>query len=110
MLNSFNDLLIQCFSERHASLVAHYLKARRPHCHHPDYGNWLGQPFLGQILPKAIVWLIDVNSRRSQTDLSHAKQKHGQHTTPVSHDERDAFLRKAPIAWAELITEWRKIL
>ncbi|MCA9640579.1 MAG: hypothetical protein KC492_07775 [Myxococcales bacterium] len=113
MLDTFNEVLVQRFSQRHPALVAAYKAAAhtRPH---PDYGAWLGQPHPAAVLPRSIVWFRRVHDARVKADLAHAKMKsgamRGRPTRPISHKQADSILRGAQGGWAELLREWRAIL
>ena len=56
---------------------------------HPDFGNWLTNPALPTLLPKATPWLQDVPQARITADLAHAKTKKGHRTRPPSYAKRD---------------------
>lgn len=113
MLDTFNELLLQCFSQKHKQLTSHYSKAagNKPH---PDLGAWLDDPKLATALPKGIQWFKELHSNRVKADLAHAKMKGGKRkgkpTKPISYKKADNLIKRAKIAWAELILEWRKII
>ena len=106
-------MLLQCFSRKHKQLTSHYFKAagNKPH---PDLGAWLDNPKLVMALPKGIQWFKGVHSNRVKGDLAHAKVKgikrKGKPTKPISYKKTDNLIKRAKIAWAELILEWKKIL
>lgn len=109
MLDTFNELLIQRLSARHAASSTAFAKAAGGKAH-PDLGNWLHNPALAALLPKGIKWYQDVHRARAEGELAHAKTKKGVYTKPLSFSARDRLLRGANVAWAELIIEWKKIL
>lgn len=113
MLDTFNEVLLQAFSTKHPKLNAAYRLAagRDPH---PDYGAWLWNPALKNILPKGIGWFRWVHKTRVGAQLAHATHrggpKKGQPTRPVSTGTATRVFKSAPIAYAELINEWKVIL
>jgi hypothetical protein len=113
MLDTFNEVLLQCFSRKHKQLTSQYSKAagNKPH---PDFGNWLNHSQLAMVLPKGIQWFQEVHNNRVKADLAHAKIKggktKGKPTKPISYEKADKIVKRAKIAWAELISEWKKIL
>jgi len=78
----------------------------------PDYGQWLYyKNTLATVLPRCTTWLQGVHKARVKVDLAHAKdQKTGVHTRPIEFDQAERLLRRAQLAWADLIREWIKIL
>ena len=110
ILDTFNEVLVQNFSRRHASLKAPFARATSANSAHPDYGNWLNHPALATTLPKSIIWLKDVHDTRVKAYLAHAKSKKGKSTRQVSYRKKDQLQRSAQAGWAELIREWKKIL
>ncbi len=113
MLDTFNEVLFQCFSRKHKQLTSHYSKAAGNKLH-PDLGNWLNHPQLAMVLPKGIQWFKEVHNDRVKADLAHAKMKggkaNGKSTKPISYKKADNLIKRAKTAWAELISEWKKIL
>jgi hypothetical protein len=109
MLDTFNELLIQNFSRRHPGTATAFRKATGGK-HHPDIGNWLNNPALATLLPKGRAWFKEVHDVRVKTDLAHAKSKKGARTKPVSYARRDQLKRRAQMAGAELLKEWKSIL
>ena len=113
MLDTFNEVLLQAFSMAHFSMASAYVAAagKKPH---PDLGNWLNHPSLASVLPYGIKWFKNVHNTRRGADLAHAKlmggRKKGISTKPVTFEEADMLMKKAPAAWAELLQEWKKIL
>lgn len=112
ILDTFNESLIQAFSTRHPSLNAPYAACIKKGKAVPDYGRWLyeGNALLG-ILPRGTPWFRDVHKLRVKVDLAHAKdQKTGVHTRAITFKEADTLLKRAQLAWAELIRAWISIL
>ena len=111
-LDTFNELLLQNFSQAHAKLSLPYRTAAGGHPH-PDYGRWLTNPVLAAVLPKGVVEFRAIHQARVGADLSHAKSRggkgKGKPTLPVSHKDADDLARKVRVAWAELIMEWSKL-
>ena len=110
ILDTFNEVLVQNFSARHASLATAFATATPVNSTHPDYGNWLYNGAFVRALPRAASWLQQVHSPRVAADLAHAKSKKGKRTSPVKYSQRDQLARKAQAAWAELIREWKAVL
>jgi hypothetical protein len=111
LLDTFNELLLQNLSSRHPALKVAYSKAIRPPAKIPDLGNWLRNPTLTALLPKASKWFLDIHDARVKGELAHAKAKtSGKATRPISFAQADKLLRGAQAAWAEMIIEWRTIL
>lgn len=112
MLDTFNEALIQAFSKKHSCLSAAYAKAANKGLH-PNIGNWLDNPALSAVLPKGICWFKEVHNTRVGADMAHAKQSKrnkGAATKAVPYDKADSLMKKAQVAWAELINEWNRIL
>ncbi len=113
MLDTFNEVLIQRFSQKNPALVAAYAAAagKNPH---PDLGNWIRHPKMAGVLPSGIAWFTRVHEARVKADLAHAKMKsgamRGRPTRAISHKTADALWRSAQRAWAELLREWKKVL
>src|ERR1700730_2811336 len=109
MLDTFNELLLQNFSRKHPSTATAFRKATggKPH---PNIGTWLNNPALATALPQGQAWFKEVHDVRVKTDLAHAKSKKGVRTKPVSYMRRDQLKRRAQMAWAELLKEWKSIL
>jgi hypothetical protein len=110
MLDTFNEVLIQNFSRRHALLAAAFASATPPGSSHPDYGNWLKHPKVATFLPRSIAWLQSVHDTRVKADLAHAKSKKGKSTRPISYGARNKIRREAQAAWAELIRVWKTVV
>jgi len=113
ILDTFNEVLVQAFSQKHPLVSAPYRRAAG-HALHPDFGNWLNHPDLAGILPKGIQWFREVHKTRVEADLAHAKIKKGKKkgvpTKPVTFKKAEALMRQAKMAWAELIIEWKNFL
>jgi hypothetical protein len=110
MLDTFNELLLYCFSRRHPGLLARFRQLSGRNLH-PDLGTWVNEPALASVLPKNIQWWRDVHSTRVKADLAHAKaKKTGVRTRPVDFKKADTLWKRAQGAWAELINEWVKFL
>jgi hypothetical protein len=113
LLDTFNDALIQSFSESHPLLKADFRKAARGKSH-PDFGAWLRDPALGSVLPLAVPWLKDLHSARSSSTYAHARisrgPKKGRFTRPVPYWKAVELVRAGKTAYSELIFEWQKIL
>jgi hypothetical protein len=113
MLDTLNEVLLQAFSRKHWSLVSAYSKAASK-APHPNFGNWVNHPLLATVLPNGSNWFRHVHNTRVGADLAHAKRKgggkKGASTKPVTFGKADTLMKKAPAAWAELITEWKKSL
>lgn len=110
ILDTFNEVLIQNFSRKHATLSAAYVKATRAGKANPDFGAWLNQLDLDAVIPNTRAWMLNVHNARVKADLSHAKSSRGKRTKPIAYDERDNLAKRAQLAWAELIREWKLIL
>lgn len=110
MLDTFNEVLLYAMSRKHPSLRARF-KVLSGRNQQPDIGAWLNEPQLAAVLPKQIKWWQDVHRARVGADLAHAKaKKTGQRTHPVSFHAADGLWKRAQVAWAELLKEWKKIL
>jgi hypothetical protein len=111
MLDTFNELLIQCFSQAHPNLTVHYAKAagKNPH---PDFGAWLRHSALLKVLHTSAPWFQKVHEVRVRADLAHAKSKGGHHrgrpTRPVSFSEATRLLNGAIAPWRELVRSWAR--
>ena len=111
MLDTFNEALLQVFSRSHLTLAGPYTKAIPHKKPHPDYGAWLNQKDLEKVLVKHTQWYRDVHKARVECDLAHVKAKAtGAHTRPISYDDARKIMKQAQFAWAELISEWKKIV
>jgi len=111
LLDTFNELLIQNFSANHPTLEAAYAAATPPRAKVPDLGNWLNNATFVSRLPKASIWFRAVHHARVEGELAHAKaKKTGRPTRPISYRQAEKLMRGAQSAWAEIISEWRKIL
>lgn len=108
-LDTFNEILIQKFSQKHPALKKVYKKAAGRKIH-PDLGLWLRDPSLGLVLPKGINWFLRVHDTRVKSDIAHAKTRKGLPTKPVPRKEADDIMGKSIQPLAELIGEWRKVL
>jgi hypothetical protein len=113
MLDTFNEILTQNFSVNHPALTSQYLAAAGKHAQ-PEWGNWLGQPFLSSVLATAAPWFKAVHDTRIGNELAHAKQKKGsaggKPTKPIRFAEMERLMRPGPAAWADLMREWKQIL
>lgn len=111
MLDTFNELLIQCFSRRHPSLASAYSRSagRRPH---PGYGAWLNHPALGTVLRVGTPWFQKVHDARVQGDLAHAKGRagryRGKHTRAISFRKAEQLQLGAVVPWRELVGAWAR--
>jgi hypothetical protein len=110
MTDTFNEVLLQGFSTNHPGTAAAYGRATPRGKHHPDLGNWVNNPSVAAVLPKAVPWFKTVHAARVKADLAHAKSKGGVRTRPVGFRQREKLRRGAQAAWAELIIEWKKII
>ena len=110
-LDTFNELLVQTFSARHPALRPAYSKATPKNAKHPDFGNWVRNPALTKLVPRASKWFLEIHEARVKGELAHAKAKGtGKPTGPISFERAAKLVRPAQIAWAELIKEWRKVV
>ncbi len=113
LLDTFNEILLQNFSESHSSLSAEYIRVagRSPP---PDIGRWLRNQELVRVIPNAILWFQNVHDTRKASDMAHAKLRgsgrRGKPTKPIAFNKADSLMKKAPNAWKELFTEWKNIL
>ncbi len=113
MLDTFNEVLLQAFSKKHPALNAGYRAAAGANPQ-PDFGAWLGNDTLKGALPKGIGWFRWVHRTRVGAQMSHATHRGGPRkglaTRPVSRSTADRIFKAAPIAYAELLNEWRKVV
>ena len=110
-LDTFNEILVQAFSARHPALAGAYFKAIPPKNKLPDYGAWLGQADLGNVVPRSAAWFFDVHDARVKGELAHARAKRtGAFTRPISFWYAEQLVKRAQQAWAELIGQWKSIL
>lgn len=110
MLDTFNEVLLQAFSQAHQQLSVAY-KAASGKGKHPDLGNWIENQSFVSILPKGAPWFQSVHKARVKSDLAHAKQKKvGIRTKPIPYRQAQSLLQPASTAWAELISEWKSVL
>ncbi len=108
ILDTFNEALIQCYSQKHPSLSAPYLTAsgKKPN---PDYGNWLHNGPFAAAMGGNIKWFRDVHDERKKCDLAHARNK-GKRTKTITY-KRAAFLYTGGKAsWKVLFDDWKKFL
>lgn len=111
LLDTFNELLLQSYSQKHPSLKVAYAKATKAGAQVPDLGNWLTNGALVKKLPKTAKWFLEIHEARVAGELAHAKaKKSGKPTRPIPFKTADKLMRGAQTAWAELIGEWKKIL
>jgi hypothetical protein len=106
ILDNFNDLLLQRLSLKHKGLARRFRAAAGKN-KIPDYGQWLRQPAVGNLLPKAAPILLGCHNLRVRADIAHATQKKsGQYTRPISYYEKDRLLRSMATAYADLLRVW----
>src|SRR5207248_2162970 len=110
MIDTFNELLIQCLSKQHSSLSGPFKTATPAKAANPDFGNWLRHPALMTVFAKGIGWFTNVHDERVKADLAHAKSKKGRATKAVSFAKRDKLIKSAKIPWAELIAELKAVI
>jgi len=113
LLDTFNEMLVQAFSQRHPLLAKAYKKASG-NDPNPNYGNWLNHLKLSKVLPNSTSWFIQVHNARYRADLSHAKSKKGSYsgkpTREITFDEAKYHWKKSNQSWQELFNEWAKII
>jgi hypothetical protein len=106
ILDNFNDLVLQRLSRKHKNLIAPFKKAAGKN-KIPDYGAWLKNPAVANLLPKSSRILLDCHDLRVRADVAHATQKKtGQFTRPVSYYERDKLLKQMKTGYIELLSVW----
>ena len=107
-LDSFNDLLVQRFSLRHKMLKKAFRSAAGK-AKFPDFGKWLDNKMLMNVLPKSCAAFRECHDLRVQADLAHARhRKSGKFTRPVSYRESEKLLKRLSGAYRELFSEWAK--
>jgi hypothetical protein len=111
-LDTFNEVLVQAFSQRHPALAAKFVAvAKAKNKAVPEYGYWLYKSPLPPLLPKGIKWLQQVHSLRVKADLAHAKdQKTGKPTRQITFSQAEKLKKDRKIAWAELLGLFSKIV
>lgn len=110
ILDTFNEVLIQNFSRKHAAVNVAYGRATRPGKANPDFGSWLNQLDLDSVVPVTKKWMLDVHNARVKADLAHAKSGRGVSTRAVTFKQKDKLQKGAVLAWAQLIREWKAVL
>lgn len=108
MLDTFNEVLLQKFSQAHPQLQSAYARARGRH-NHPDIGNWLTNGAVQPILSKGIGWFRAVHDARVKSDLAHARSRMGQRTKAISFTRAKQLLSGGKEAWTELIDVWKAL-
>jgi len=113
MLDTFNEVLIQRFSQDHPVLGPAFFKAAGSDPH-PDYGNWIRHGLFVKELPVGCQWYLDVHKARVRADLAHAKSKRGKWrgkpTREITYSEADALMRGAVDSWKELTMAWASLI
>jgi hypothetical protein len=109
-IDSFNDLLIQRFSRKHSRLKRPFKLAAGRNRKVPDYGNWVRNPALTNLLQVACPILLDCHDLRIKAEIAHAtQQKTGQFTRPISYRECQRMLKRLRAAYRELLTTLSKL-
>jgi hypothetical protein len=114
MLDTFNEVLIQVFSQHHPALSSAYSAAAGKNAH-PDFGNWLGnletnKGIVNPISPANLKWFSSVHKARVKGDLAHAKSKKGKRTKSISFERAEKLFTRGYAAWRELLTIWETLL
>ncbi len=109
MLDTFNEILVQSFSNRHPTLQGPYSKAAGKNTH-PDYGNWLNNGTFKTVMANCVTELLAIHKARVGGDLAHAKSKSGRPTRAISFDQARRHMGQARKAWKILVREWSSIL
>ena len=109
MLDTFNEVLVQSFSNSHPSLQTAYIKAAGKNAQ-PDYGNWLNNGIFKSIMGCCAVDLLIIHDARVKADLAHARSKKGKSTRAISFEDSKKLMDIASRAWVTLVVEWHKIL
>jgi hypothetical protein len=108
IMDTFNESLIQCYSQKHHLLVAAYTSAagRKPN---PDYGNWLHNGTFATVMGGNITWFREVHEERKKCDLAHARNK-GKRTKTIPYKRADFLFAGGKAAWKALFADWKSIL
>ncbi len=110
MLDTFNEVLIQNFSRKHAAVNVAYARATQKGKPNPKYGAWLNQPNLDAVIPTTKAWMLEVHNTRVNADLAHAKSGEGKRTKSVTYEQKEKLEKGAQAAWGQLIREWKLVL
>jgi hypothetical protein len=109
-LDTFNEILLQNFCTMHPTLRTAYAAAAGKK-KHPDYGNLVHNGHVVTVLPKATAWFQKIHKARSKSDLAHTRDKTtGVLTRPIDFKKASELMKGSTTAWAELISEWKKLL
>ena len=94
MLDTFNEVLIQSYSQKHPSLKLAYASAagKNPHL---DYGNWLHNGTFKRTMDSLAIELLKVHDARVKSDLAHARTKKGKRTRALTYPESHRLVRTA---------------
>lgn len=104
ILDSFNDLLLQRLSRKHAALKGPFRSAAGRH-KIPDYGAWVRNPAVSTVLPVSVPTLVLCHDLRLKADIAHATlKKSGRFTRPVTYWDRDRLVRKLRNVYSEFLS------